>query len=231
VSTESEPFSSRLIDLGLRSYDEVLHIQQDLVAARQAHRVPDTLIVVEHPDVITLGRGAKPENVLSAGTVPIFSVERGGDVTYHGPGQIVAYPIIFLRENERDLHVYLRALEEAILQTLADFGIVGSREVGRTGVWIPKDQAPRKIASIGIAIRKWVSMHGLALNVNTDLEAFRAINPCGMPAGIMTSMSQELNQPVDFYLVKQALIRHLSQELKRSFQSMGGPVDDFLGSG
>jgi lipoate-protein ligase B len=231
VFTPSEPFPGRLVDLGLRPYDEVLHLQQDLVTARQADRIPDVLILVEHPAVITLGRGAKPENVLSAGKVPVFAIERGGDVTYHGPGQIVAYPILYFRENERDLHAYLRALEEAILRTLADFGIVGAREAGRTGVWIASGDSPRKIASIGIAIRKWVTMHGLALNVTTDLAGFRAINPCGMPAGIMTSMSCELNQPLDAGLVKQALVRHLSRGLGRSFQPNVGLVDDILGSG
>lgn len=231
MGPQDEALPGRLIDLGLRPYDEALHLQHGLVAARQADQIPDTLIVVEHPEVITLGRGAKPENVLSAGTVPVFQVERGGDVTYHGPGQIVAYPIIYLRDHERDLHLYLRRLEQAVLQTLAIFGITGSREVGRTGVWVPHESSPKKIASIGIAIRKWVSMHGLALNVSTDLEAFRCINPCGMPAGIMTSMNQEVNRPLDMRLVKATLIHHLGHELNRSFQCAKGPVDDLLGSG
>lgn len=190
-------------------------MQQDLVVARQACAIVDTLILVEHPDVITLGRSAKRENILGAGAIPVVDIERGGDVTYHGPGQLVAYPIFLLREGERDLHRYLRNLEESILRCLADFGIAGARVPGKTGVWTAESGAPRKLASIGVAIRKWVTMHGLALNVNTNLACFAAINPCGFPASVMTSMARELGHPVDFDQVKQAMANHLAAVFDR----------------
>jgi lipoyl(octanoyl) transferase len=180
--------------------------------------VPDTLILVEHPEVITLGRSAKPENVLDAGALDVVAIERGGDVTYHGPGQLVAYPIFLLREDERDLHGYLRGLEEAILRTLKEFGLQGMRVAGRTGVWIGEPDAPRKLASIGVAVRKWVTLHGLALNVSTALERFAAINPCGFPAAVMTSMARECAGPVELRAVAQALTGHLGQVFQRDFR-------------
>ena len=192
-------------------------MQHDLVAQRQAGTIPDTLILVEHPDTITTGRSARPENVLDAGDVPVFAIERGGDVTYHGPGQMVAYPIFLLRESERDLHRYLRGLEETILRTLADFHVAGTRRPGLTGVWTANEGAPRKLASIGVAVRKWVTLHGLALNVNTDLARFAAIHPCGFDASVMTSMAREVGQPVDFVAVKNALSNHIAAVFDRAW--------------
>ncbi len=192
-------------------------MQQDLLAARQAGTIPDTLILVEHPDVITLGRSAAAANVLDAGEIPVFAIERGGDVTYHGPGQIVAYPIFLLRDEERDLHHFLRGLEEAVIRTLADFRIEGTRRPGRTGVWTAEETAPRKLASIGIAVRKWVTMHGLALNVNTDLSRFAAINPCGFDASVMTSMARELARPMDQEAVRECLTKHLGLAFNRQW--------------
>jgi lipoate-protein ligase B len=187
------------------------------VAERQAGTIPDTLILVEHPDTITLGRSARKDNIVDAGDVPVFAIERGGDVTYHGPGQLVAYPIFHLREGERDLHRYLRGLEEVTIRTLVDFGVVGTRRPGLTGVWTSEETAPRKLASIGVAVRKWVTLHGLALNVNTDLARFAAIHPCGFDAGVMTSMARELGQPTDFAAVKSALTKHLAAVFDREW--------------
>ena len=197
-------------------------MQHDLVAQRQAGTIPDTLILVEHPDTITTGRSARPENILDAGDVPVFAIERGGDVTYHGPGQMVAYPIFLLRESERDLHRYLRGLEETILRTLADFHVAGTRRPSLPGVWTanegaPDEGAPRKLASIGGAVRKWVTLHGLALNVNTDLARFAAIHPCGFDASVMTSMARELGQPVDLVAVKNALSNHIAAVFDRAW--------------
>jgi lipoyl(octanoyl) transferase len=192
-------------------------LQQDLVAERQADRIPDTLVLVEHPDTITTGRSARADNVVKPGDIPVFAIERGGDVTYHGPGQLVAYPVFLLREAERDLHHYLRGLEESILRTLADFHIAGTRRPGLTGVWTADERTPRKLASIGIAVRKWVTMHGLALNVNTDLARFSAIRPCGFDASVMTSMARELGHSVDFGAVKTALASHLAAVFERAW--------------
>jgi lipoyl(octanoyl) transferase len=198
-------------------------LQQDLVAARQAGTIPDTLVLVEHPDAITMGRSARPDNILDVGNVPVFAIERGGDVTYHGPGQLVAYPIFHLRESERDLHRYLRGLEEAVLRTLADFGIAGTRRPGQTGVWTAEETAPRKLASIGVAVRKWVTLHGLALNVSTDLARFGAIHPCGFNASVMTSMERELGHAVDFGAVKGVLSKHIAGVFNRGLQAVDSP--------
>jgi lipoyl(octanoyl) transferase len=189
-----------------------------LVAARQADTVPDTLLLVEHPDVITLGRSAKASNLLAPGTIPVIAVERGGDVTYHGPGQLVAYPIFLLREDERDLHRFLRNLEEAIIRTALDFGLPARRRAGKTGVWTDDSPGARKLASIGVAVRKWVTMHGLALNVSTDLSRFSAINPCGFDATVMTSMEREAGRSLTLATVKVSLAGHLGTVLGRTWQ-------------
>lgn len=194
-------------------------MQRDLVAARQADAAVDTLVLVEHPEVITLGRSAKPENVIAAHDIPVVPVERGGDVTMHGPGQLVAYPIFHLREDERDLDRYLRGLEEVVILTCAQFGLAGRRIRGRTGVWAGPLAEPRKLASIGIAVRRWVTLHGLALNVTIDLKRFAAINPCGFPATIMTSMARELGDAPDFQRVKQTLVEQVGAVFSRQWRS------------
>ena len=178
-------------------------MQRELVAARQRDEVPDTLLFVEHPHVITLGRGTHRENLVAVGDIPTFEIERGGDVTYHGPGQLVGYPIFLLRADEHDLHAYLRNLEESLLRTVADFGVVGDRNPGWTGVWTGGGGAAmRKLASIGVAVKRWVTMHGFALNVSTDLSRFAAINPCGLQATVMSSLASELARPIDMEAVK-----------------------------
>jgi lipoate-protein ligase B len=194
---------ARLLDLGTREFGEVWALQRELVAQRQRDEIPDTLILVEHPHVITLGRGTHRENVLAPGDVPVFEIERGGDVTYHGPGQLVGYPIFLLRPEERDLHVYLRNLEESLIRALARFEIAGTRKEGWTGVW--NARADRKLASIGVAVKRWVTLHGFALNVATDLSRFAAINPCGLDAAVMGSMATELGREVPFAAVKAAV--------------------------
>ena len=192
--------AGRVLDLGVLGYQASYDRQLELVGQRQGDAIDDTLVVVEHPHVITLGRSQKAAlNVHSPGEVEVVQIERGGDVTYHGPGQLVAYPIFKLRGAEQDLHLFLRHLEEAMILTLARHGLEGGRVEGKTGVWI---DGRRKIASIGIACRKWVTFHGLALNVNTDLSYFHRINPCGFESGIMTSMEKELGQPLSFEQVK-----------------------------
>ncbi len=185
------------------------------MAERQRGERPDTLVLVEHPHVITVGRrrGALA-NILAAGEVEVVEVERGGDVTYHGPGQIVAYPIVMLEEGERDLHRFLRNLEEGMIRTLARWEIAADRAPGKTGVWIA---GQRKIASIGIACRKWVTFHGLALNVTTDLRYFARIQPCGFDATVMTSMAHELGRDVALAEVQAALVDELGRTLGRVF--------------
>jgi lipoate-protein ligase B len=196
---------ARLLDLGTREFGEVWALQKELVGQRQRDEIPDTLLLVEHPHVITLGRGTHKENVLRPGDTPLFEIERGGDVTYHGPGQLVGYPIFLLRQPERDLHVYLRNLEEALIRAVARFDIAGERKAGWTGVWT--SGGARKLASIGVAVKRWVTLHGFALNVGTDLARFAAINPCGLEATMMGSMESVLGRAVSLEEVKAAM-RH-----------------------
>lgn len=205
-----------MLDLGRTGYREAHVRQLAMVAERQRGERRDALVLVEHPHVITVGRtrGALA-NILRAGEVEVVEVERGGDVTYHGPGQIVVYPILLLEEGERDLHRFLRNLEEGMIRTLARWGIAADREPGKTGVWI---QGQRKIASIGIACRKWVTFHGLALNVTTDLSYFARIQPCGFDAAVMTSMARELGSDVSLADVKTALVDELGVALSRAFR-------------
>ncbi len=189
--------SGRLLihDLGHRPYAEVLELQRDLCRRRAAGEVADDLLLlVEHEPVVTLGRGTSPSGVrldpkeMERRGVGVFDVERGGDVTYHGPGQLVGYPILDLRRHRQDLHWYLRQLEDALMQALGTLGVEAGRNPGLTGVWT----AGRKIASIGIHVKQWVTFHGFALNVTTDLAYFDLIVPCGIENVVMTSVAEEL---------------------------------------
>ena len=205
-----------MIDLGRTGYREAHVRQLEMVGERQRGERRDALVLVEHPHVITVGRtrGALA-HILGAGEVEVVEVERGGDVTYHGPGQIVAYPILLLEEGERDLHRFLRNLEEGMIRTLARWDIAADREPGKTGVWI---QGQRKIASIGIACRKWVTFHGLALNVMTDLSYFARINPCGFEASVMTSLDK-LASGATMPRVREILVEELGAALGRTLSS------------
>ncbi len=176
-------------------YAEALALQRDVAFARLAGRVADdVLLLVQHPPVITLGRSTKAGNLLASSEqlaargVAMFDVERGGDVTFHGPGQLVGYPIVNLTQHRPDLHWYLRQLEEVMIRTLAACGITATRNQGKTGVWV----GDRKIASIGVHARQWVTWHGFALNVTTDLSYFDLMIPCGIQDVVMTSVEREL---------------------------------------
>ncbi len=207
-------YPAHIVDLGRLDYRAAYDRQMAALDRRKAGEGADELILVEHPHVITVGRSREAlGNVVAAGDVEVVEIERGGDVTYHGPGQLVAYPVFLLREGERDLHKFLRHLEEAMIRTLAEHGIAAGREDGKTGVWTEG----RKLASIGIACRRWVTFHGLALNVNTDLDYFFRINPCGFESSVMTSMERELGAPVDFSTVKRQLARHVGDVFGREF--------------
>lgn len=205
-----------VVDLGIANYRDAWARQLALVEQRQREEAPDTLLLVEHDHVFTLGRRREAEgNVLDAGDVEVIGIERGGDVTYHGPGQLVAYPIVLLREGaERDLHKYLRNLEEAVIRTCARFGLTTDREPGKTGVWTTTAHGRKKLCSMGIACRKWVTFHGLALNVTTDLAYFRRINPCGFESSVMTSVAEQIGA-IDMAEVKRALAEELGATLDR----------------
>lgn len=183
------------VTLGRLAYGEALELQRSIARDRISGAIPqDVLLLVEHPPVVTLGRGTKEKNLVSSPQflqskgVELFEVERGGDVTFHGPGQLVGYPIIDLKRHREDLHWYLRKIEEGLINTLADYGIPGERNTAFTGVWT----RGRKIASIGVHARDWVTWHGFALNVTTDLSYFDLIVPCGIDGVVMTSIAREL---------------------------------------
>jgi lipoate-protein ligase B len=204
-------------DLGTAPYRDVWARQLALVEQRQVGLAPDTLLVVEHPHVFTLGRRRESkQNVLAPGDVEVLEIERGGDVTYHGPGQLVAYPIVLLEEGERDLHAFLRNLEEAVIRVCARAGVTADREPGKTGVWTTTELGRKKLCSMGIACRKWVTFHGLALNVTTDLSYFARINPCGFEASVMTSLDR-LVPDVDATAVRAALVEELGAALGRTY--------------
>lgn len=186
------------IRMGCIEYLQAWRLQQNLAHLRAAGAIPDVLLLLEHPPVITLGRGWRPEHLrvskdfLEREGIAVHLVDRGGDVTYHGPGQLVGYPIVDLRERGRDVHAYLRDLEEAVIRALAGLGIGARRFPPYTGVWVDL----RKIAAIGIRVSRWVATHGFALNVAPSMEHFGYIVPCGIHDYGVTSVSRELGRPV-----------------------------------
>jgi lipoyl(octanoyl) transferase len=175
---------------GFTPYAAAHALQRAWTEARAADRVDDLLLLLEHPPTITVGRAkGAAGNVLAADGVPVIEVERGGDVTWHGPGQLVAYPIVQLTGARMDLHLHLRTLEDAVIALLDRHGLAPQRDARNTGVWLPEpDGPPRKVCSVGIACRRWVTWHGLALNVDIDLTDFARIRPCGFEAAVMTSL-------------------------------------------
>ena len=193
-----------VVDWGRTEYADSLRRQHALVADRILGRTPDTLVLTEHEPVITLGRGSHAANVLTD-AYPTVTVERGGDVTWHGPGQVVGYLVRLLPKDGRDLVLHLRGLEDLVIAALGRFGIAGVRAPGKTGVWVASGESPKKIASIGVAARSWCTYHGFALNVDCDLAAFRAINPCGFDASVMTSMHDVLGRTPGVEAVKAAI--------------------------
>jgi lipoyl(octanoyl) transferase len=203
------------IDWGVRPYDEVHAWQERLVEKRAAGEVPNLLLTGQHPAVITLGRKSKAV-VPAVDDVPVVEVERGGEATYHGPGQLVAYPIVHLTEARRDLHRFQRDLEEIGIRVCGDLGLEAGRVEGKTGVWTEG----KKVMSLGIAVRRWVTWHGVALNVTTNLAPFRRFNPCGLDGSVMTSLADRLGRDPGMAHVRALLVRHASDLLP------GGPFLD-----
>jgi lipoyl(octanoyl) transferase len=195
-------------DLGWMEYKAAVALQEKLIELRQQQLVGDTLLFVEHPHVYTLGRGGNEANVLAPKEVPVIRTSRGGDVTYHGPGQTVVYPILDLHSKLRkSVHRYLRNLEISVIRTLNDFALQGTRHPPYTGIWIDN----RKIAAIGIAVRRGITFHGLALNVNTDLSYFGRIIPCGLNWADVTSMAKELGVQQNLVEVRDRFLRHFAE--------------------
>ena len=195
-------------NLGRMDYLAALALQEEFVEHKWREPSADVLLFVEHPHVYTLGRGGDASNVLAPGEVPVYRTSRGGDVTYHGPGQMVVYPIIDLRSKLRkDVHRFVRNLEMTAVKTLEDFGLKATRRPPFTGIWI----SDRKIAAIGVAVRRCITFHGLALNVNPDLSYFKRIIPCGLPWADVTSMTRELGQEQSAALVRKKFLDRFAE--------------------
>jgi lipoyl(octanoyl) transferase len=200
-------------DLGTINYKEAWDLQKSILDLRYKNRIDDVLILLEHPNTYTLGKTADRKNLVSnieylqKNKISVYDIDRGGDITYHGPGQIVGYPIIDLNYWEKDTHKYLRALEEILIRTCSDYGLIATRNPEHTGVWIED----RKIAAIGIKVSRWITMHGFAFNVNTDLNLYNGIIPCGIDDKDVTSLSRELNRDVDLASVKSTILKYATE--------------------
>ncbi len=203
-------------DLGLIDYKDAWDLQKSIHQQRVENKIDDVLFLLEHPHTYTLGKVADKKNLvgdekyLTENMISVYDIDRGGDITYHGPGQIVGYPIISLTNWKMDTHKYLRAIEEVIIKVCSEYGLNGSRVDKYTGVWIED----RKICAIGIKVSRWVTMHGFAFNVNTDLKLFNGIIPCGISDKDVTSLSKELNKEISLKEVKEQIIHHFMNEFQ-----------------
>jgi lipoyl(octanoyl) transferase len=221
------------VDLGLIGYEAAWELQRRVVAARKLGSIPDVLLLCEHPHVITLGRSGKtehllaPENLMKQMGVEFHATNRGGDITYHGPGQIVAYPILNLAQIRRDVVWYVRQLEEAMIRATAEYGIAAKRCEGRTGIWVDVvdgaepdgAQAEEKLGAIGVHISRWVTSHGLAYNVSTDLQYFELIVPCGISDKRATSLERLLGRRIETADAAPRLVRHLGDCFGREMRA------------
>ncbi len=202
------------VDLGLIGYQQAWALQKRIVAARKANLVPDVLLLCEHPHVITLGRSGKREHLLASDhllqqmNVEFCATDRGGDITYHGPGQIVGYPILQLAEIRRDVAWYVRQLEEAMMRATQEYGIAAGRNAGKTGVWAKTPRGEEKLAAIGVHLSRWVTSHGFAYNVSTDLRYFDLIVPCGIADRKAVSLEKLLGQAVERGEAARKIARH-----------------------
>ena len=207
------------IDLGLIGYTEAYALQKRIVAARKAEVIEDVLLICEHPHVITQGRSGKWEHLLASEHVlrqkgmEYYETSRGGDITYHGPGQIVGYPILNLGAIRRDVVWYVRTLEEAMIQATTEFGIKAERVAGKTGIWVRVGNTEEKLAAIGVHIIRWVTSHGFAYNVSTDLRNFDLIVPCGIAECRVTSLEKLLGRSVEEKEVSPRIAKHLGELL------------------
>lgn len=214
----SGPMTLWHADLGQITYDDAEHLQERLVELRRTGSIPDVLLLLEHPPTITLGRAARREHILLApeelhrrGTL-LRGAARGGDVTFHGPGQRVGYLILDLREWDRDVRGHLRRIEQALISALGRLGVQGTAREGRTGVWV----ADRKIAAIGAGVRSWVTWHGFAVNIASDLSGFDAIVPCGISDAGITSLSRELGRELPLHVADDAILTAMAECFQRT---------------
>ena len=202
--------------LGRSGYRPTYELQQELVAGVSSGEVPETMLLVEHEPVLTLGRAAdRAGSGTERANVPVVEVERGGDVTWPGPGQLVGYPILRLQEHERDLHLHLRRIEDLLIRTCERLGATADRKPGFTGVWTPAVAPDKKVASIGVAVRRWVTFHGFALNIGVSPDSFAEIEPCGLDPAVMTSLHAETGRKIGFAEAIEALVPGIEAAFER----------------
>jgi len=224
-----------VVDLGLIPYEPAFELQRALVAARKAEAVPDVLLLCEHPHVITLGRNGHQENLLASAhllrqmNVEFYATDRGGDITYHGPGQIVGYPILNLAAIRRDIGWYMRQLEEVLICATADFDLTAGRRAGMTGVWVENADGREpdrleKLAAIGVHLSRWVTSHGFAYNVSTDLRYFDLIVPCGLQGKRATSLERLLGRTVRRQDVAEGIVKHFGELFGREMRRVSRVV-------
>lgn len=204
-----------LLDLGLIDYEECYAIQKDIVRRRRSGEIDDTLILAEHNPIFTIGRRGSKDNLLvsddmlASNGLKVLRIDRGGDITFHGPGQLVCYPVIDLKAAGMDLHRYLRNLEESAIHFMNDYGVDAERVPGKTGVWV----SGKKIASVGVGASNWVTFHGLSVNINCSLDFFAMINPCGMKDSEMTSLARLKGQEIPMSAAKTKIVKHFKEIL------------------
>lgn len=210
-------------------YKDAWDLQKNLFSSRYQKEIDDTLLLLEHPHTYTLGKTANRNNLiaennfLNQNKISVYDIDRGGDITYHGPGQIVGYPIIDLTSWKKDTHKYLRALEEVLIKTCAEYNIIAGRDKDFTGVWVDE----KKIAAIGIKVNRWITMHGFAFNVNTDLTLFNGIIPCGIKDKGVTSLQNELGKTIDLNEVKSIILKNFTEVFEYSRVDIKNP-DEIL---
>lgn len=220
---------------GLVEYSQALELQRRKIAERKAGEIPDMLLLLEHPHVYTLGRNGRRENILASARylavagIPVFETDRGGDVTYHGPGQLVGYPVFDLTRHRRDVRWYMRSLEEVFIRTAAEYGIQAGRIEGCTGVWVGN----AKLVAMGVHISRWVTSHGFAFNVSTDLTYFNSIIPCGLRDKGVTSLKSLLARPVAMEDAMERVVRNFGKVFEMEMTQTGGdkPQDAVVPAG
>lgn len=232
------PFDAKtcwLVDLGLTPYPAAWTMQQQLVEARKSAAIPDVLLLCEHPHVITLGRNGKREHLragdrlLAQMSVEFHPSDRGGDITYHGPGQIIGYPILDLSAHRRDVRWYVAQLEEVMIRASADFGVAARRVQGRHGVWVDAPSGEEKLGALGVHLSRWVTSHGFAYNVSTDLRYFDLIVPCGIADARATSLERILARPADMDVARTRLAAHFADVFSRELiQTTGEELREAL---
>ena len=221
MTTRATDNTCWLVDLGLLPYLAAWELQQRLVEARKAGAIPDVLLLCEHPHVITLGRNGKREHLrasdrlLAQMGVEFHASERGGDITYHGPGQIVGYPILDLAAHRRDVRWYVAQLEEVMIRASADFGVTARRVEERHGVWVDAPAGEEKLGALGVHLSRWVASHGFAYNVSTDLRYFDLIVPCGIAGARATSLERIVGRPVDAAAARARVAAHFAEVFGR----------------